>query len=432
MGGSNAEKVASLSATTSAGAGAGPRLIMDAELRSRAQRVIPGGMYGHQAVANLPPHYPQFFVEGKGARIRDANGVEYIDLMCSYGPMVLGHRNPVVEQAVRRQMRRADCLNGPTEHMVRLAELLTQNVPHADWALFCKNGTDATTLCVTIARAATKRRKVMVARGAYHGWAAWCNPNTNGITEEERSNILYYEYNDLDSVIGLLAEHGADLAAIVASPMRHDIKKDLLPVDPEFARRLRTICDQLGAALILDDVRCAMRVDLRGSWEPIGVRPDLSAWSKAIANGYPIACVLGSDRFRDAASSVYATGSFWFAAVPMVAALATIEEATRIDAIEMMRVAGQRLRDGLASQARSHGLAVTLSGTPQLPFMTFAGDGQLTKSYLWADECVKRGVYLHPFHNWFLSAAHTAEDISRALDATDDAFGVVVKQFGRD
>ncbi len=125
----------------------------DEQLRRRARAVIPGGMYGHQSAASLPPEYPQFMRAGKGARVWDVDGNEYVDLMCSYGPVVLGHRHPAVEEAARAQAELADCQNGPGAVMVELAELLVGTVAHADWAMFAKNGTDATTICCTIARA---------------------------------------------------------------------------------------------------------------------------------------------------------------------------------------------------------------------------------------------------------------------------------------
>lgn len=142
--------------------------------RERANAVIPGGMYGHMAVAAFSEQHPQFIASGNGCRIRDMDGHEYIDFMCGWGPVVLGHRHPDVEAAVQKQALLGDCLNGASPLAVELAELLVDTVPSADWAMFVKNGTDATTTCVTLARAATGRQKVLVARGAYHGAAPWC------------------------------------------------------------------------------------------------------------------------------------------------------------------------------------------------------------------------------------------------------------------
>src|SRR6201982_2021718 len=148
----------------------------DKRLRERARAVIPGGVYGHQSTALLPGAYPQFMRGGCGARVWDVDGNEYVDLMCSYGPVVLGHRHPAVEAAAARQAASGDCMNAPGPVMVDLAELLTQTVRHADWAILAKNGTDATTMCCTIARAQTGRSKILVGTGAYPGRAPPTTP----------------------------------------------------------------------------------------------------------------------------------------------------------------------------------------------------------------------------------------------------------------
>jgi glutamate-1-semialdehyde 2,1-aminomutase len=400
---------------------------VDTELRARARNVIPGGMYGHQNAGRLPAALPQFMAGGEGCRIRDVDGNEYIDFMCSYGPIVLGHCHPAVESAVDKQRLRGDCQNAPGAVMVELAERFVDVVDHADWAMFAKNGTDATTTCVTVARSATERRKVLVAEGAYHGSAPWCTPVIAGIVPEDRAHLLYYTYNDLESVEKAASAAGDDLAAIVVSPFKHDARHDQELVDPAFASGLRAICDDTGGALILDDVRAGFRLAHGGSWEPIGVAPDLSAWSKAIANGYPLAAVVGSDRFREGAQKIFVTGSFWFSAVAMAAALATIDALGAGDAVAVMERTGQRLRDGLAAQADAHGVAIRQTGPVQLPFMTFDGDQDFRLAELWTEVAVRRGAFFHPWHNWFLSAAHTDEDIDEALVATDEAFAVVAR-----
>ncbi len=397
----------------------------DAALRRRAAAVIPGGMYGHQSAGPLPPEYPQFLRAGFGARVWDVDGNEYVDLMCSYGPVVLGHRHPAVEAAARSQAALADCQNGPGSVLVELAELLVGTVRHADWAMFAKNGTDATTMCCTIARAHTRRRRILVARGAYHGAAPWCTPRLAGVTPEDRANLGYYTYNDLASVRAAVAEAGADLAGIIVSPFQHDAGFDQELVDPEFARGVRSICTDAGAALILDDVRCGFRLHLGSSWEPIGVLPDLSAWSKAIANGYPLAAVLGSDPFRDAAASIFVTGSFWFSAVAMAAAIATIGALREENALAAMERAGTALSAGILAQAAERGLEVRYTGPPVMPYLTFAGDRDYSLASTFAAAAVRAGVYLHPRHNWFVSAALTDADIAQALAGTDAGFAAV-------
>jgi glutamate-1-semialdehyde 2,1-aminomutase len=421
-----------------AAAPAGPR---DAALRARAARVIPGGMYGHMHGAALPPGFPQFLERGRGCRVWDVDGREFVDFVCSFGPVVLGHAHPAVEAAAARQRALGDCLNGPSPRMVELAERLCAMLPHADWAMFAKNGTDATTLAVTVAREATGRRKVLVARGAYHGAAPWCTPRPAGTTPEDRAHVLTFAYNDLASLEAAATTAAGDLAAVMVAPFRHDARFDQEPCDPAFARGVRAVCDRSGAALVLDEVRAGFRLDLRGSWEPLGVRPDLAAFSKAIANGRALAAVTGADALREAATRVFATGSFWFAAVPMAAALATLDALEAEDAIARMARAGALLREGLARQARSHGLAIRQTGPVQMPFLTFVADGvaggdagapAFARANVFTGEAARRGVWLHPWHNWFLSAAHGDDDVRLALERTDAAFAAVRRHFGGD
>ena len=402
----------------------------DQELRERAKRVIPGGMWGHMNAARLPPEYPQYFAKAEGARIWDVNGREYVDFMCAWGPMVLGYRDPDVETAVRAQSALGDSLNGPSERLVELAELLAETIPHCDWSMLAKNGTDATTIALTIARAATEKRKVLIARKAYHGAAPWCTPYPAGTLPEDRAHQIFYDYNDPASLEQAAAEAGDDLAAIIATAIRHDIGRDHEMPNRIFAEAARKIADRTGAALILDDVRCGFRLDLGGSWELVGVRPDLTAFSKAIANGYALAAVTGRDRFRDAATRIFTTGSFWFQAIPMAAALATLRKLHAIDGTALMHRAGLRLREGLQAQADSRGIKIRQSGPPQMPLVLFEDDPEVTKGKFFCVEALKRGVFLHPVHTMFLSCAHTDAEIDRALEATDGALAAVAAKFG--
>jgi glutamate-1-semialdehyde 2,1-aminomutase len=397
----------------------------DEELRRRARSVIPGGMYGHQSAGPLPVEYPQFMRGGLGSTIWDVDGNEYVDLMCSYGPVVLGHRHPAVEAAVRAQAELGDCQNGPGPVMVELAELLVSTVQHADWAMFAKNGTDATTICCTIARAHTGRSRILVATGAYHGAAPWCTPRLAGVTAADRANLGYYTFNDLASVTAAAHTAGTELAGIVVSPFKHDAGFDQELVDPAFARGLRELCTQTGAALILDDVRCGFRLHLGSSWEPIGVLADLSAWSKAIANGHPLAAVLGSGTFRDAAASIFVTGSFWFSAAAMAAAIATIGALREEGSIEAMDRAGTGLRAGIVQQAASRGIEINYTGPAAMPYLTFAGDRDHQLAGTFAAATIRSGAYLHPRHNWFISAAMSEADLAKALAATDEGFAAV-------
>jgi len=400
---------------------------LDAELRQRARQVIPGGLWGHLNAARLPEGYPQYFASAEGCRLRDVDGREFIDFMCSWGPVVLGHHHPAVESATREQAARGDCMNGPAPVLVELAELLVGMIPHADWCQLSKNGTDATTTCVTVARAATGRRKVLVARGSYHGAVPWCSPSVAGVTAEDRAHLLTFEYNDRASLDAAVAEAAGDLAAVIVTPFRHDFGHEQELATPAFAQHLREVCDTTGAALILDDVRAGFRLHLGGSWETLGVRPDLAAYSKAIANGHALAAITGRERFREAATQVYSTGSFWCGAVPMAAALATLRELQRIDGPARMQAMGERLRAGLKHLAGRHGLAIRQTGPAQMPLMTFADDAEWRKGDAFCAEALRHGAYFHPRHNMFLSCAHQEADIDRALEAADAGFRAVRK-----
>src|SRR5579872_2476261 len=237
--------------------------------------------------------------------------------MCGYGPNLLGYCHPKVDAAAAAQQKLGDAMTGPGAAMVGFAEKLVAMVAHADWAVFCKNGTDATTMAMMTARAHTKKKKILVAKGAYHGAAPWCTPLPMGTVSDDRVHILTYVYNDVSSLEAAVLAAGDDLAGIFASPFKHDAFVEQQLPDPAYARRARDICDERGALLIVDDVRAGFRLARDCSWSIVDVKPDLSCWGKAIANGYPISALLGSDKARTAAGSIFVTGSFWFAAVAM-------------------------------------------------------------------------------------------------------------------
>lgn len=394
---------------------------VDTELRHRADIVVPNGMYGHLNMNTLPA-IPQYIARSRGARVWDVDDNEYVDLMCSWGPVILGHGDPVVEEAAERQRRQGDCLNGPAPIMVELAEAMVQTVTSADWVMFAKNGTDATTMCCTIARAETGRDLILVAEGAYHGAAPWCTPFPAGVTAADRSNLLQYRFNDVASIRAAVGESARDVAAIIVSPFRHDAGFDQELVDPAFARGVRSYCDEIGAALILDDVRAGFRLHHGNSWDPLGVYPDLTPWSKAIANGYALAAVTGTDRFRDAAGSIFVTGSFWMGAVAMAAGLATLNELARRDAVARMGELGDQLRSGVVASAARWGFDINYTGPAQMPNLLFRNDPCHEMAIAFSAEAQARGVYVHPKHNWFVSAAMTAGDVDMALTGLDGAF----------
>ena len=406
--------------------GSSPRYAESEALLARARHVVPGGIYGHQAPRMVVPGaFPYFFERAEGCRVWDVDGNEYIDLMCSYGPIVLGHRHKKVEAAVHEQLQRGDCFDAPTRLWVELAEHLVGITPFADWAAFAKNGSDVCTWAVEVAREHTGRRKVIKALGAYHGAHAWCTPVPAGVTPEDTANVLTFSYNDLDGLHRLVDAQRDAVAAIIVSPFRHDAFHDQeLPVEG-FLPGIRRLCDAQGIVFILDDVRAGFRLHLGGSGERFGVRPDLACYAKALANGYPLSVCLGAESLRAAAERVYFTGSYFTSAVPMAAALACLREIEASGAIAHMERVGLMLQRGLEAQAARHELEVVYSGPPALPFMSFKDDTQFGRSRIFAAACAERGVYLSPYHYWFVSAAHDEDDIAQVLDVTDDAFAAV-------
>jgi len=403
-----------------------PRYAESEALLARARRVVPGGVYGHQSPRMVVSGaYPYFFERAEGCRIWDVDGNEFIDLMCSYGPIVLGHRHPKVEEAVRQQMQRGDCFNAPTRLWVELAEHLVGITPFADWAAFAKNGSDVCTWAVAVSREHTGRRKVVKADGAYHGAHAWCTPVPAGVTPEDTAHVLTFTYNDLDSLRDVVDAHHGDVAAIIVSPFRHDAFHDQeLPVEG-FLPGIRRLCDEQGIVLILDDVRAGFRLHLGGSGERFGVRPDLACYAKALANGYPLSACVGRAALQDAAERVYFTGSYFTSAVPMAAALACLREIDASGAIAHMERMGLMLQRGLTAQAASHDLEIVYSGPPAIPFMSFKHDVKFGRSRSFAAACARGGVYVAPYHNWFLSAAIEEKDINRILEVTDEAFAAL-------
>lgn len=396
------------------------RLSPNEALKARARRVLPGGVYGHVSVEHHSPRTPQFYAKAKGAHVWDYEDNRYLDFLCAFGPNLLGYGHERIDAAYVDQLKRVDVALGPSAHMVELAEAYVEQIGHADWAMFCKNGTDATTMALMTARARQGRSKILVAEGAYHGATTWCTPQTPGTVPEERANLIPYRYNDVASLDEAVERAGDDLAGIFATPFKHEIIQPQALPDPAYARAARRLCDERDALLILDDVRAGFRLARDCSWSTLGVEPDLSTWGKLLANGHALSCLMGSDRAREAADAIFVTGSFWFGAAAMAAALETLEIIRTTDYLERSIVLGDRLRAGLARVAEETGLAIDQTGPSQMPLIMIDGaDGQrdLEACVAFCDGLLDHGVLFHPFHNMFITSAMTEGDIDHTIDA---------------
>ena len=404
------------------------------ELMARAQRVIPGGIYGHQSPAFLVDGvFPKFLSRAQGCRVEDPDGHVYIDFLCAYGPMVLGYRDPVVEAAAERQRRLCDVGNIPAPNMVELAEKIVGMTTGMDWAMFAKNGSDVCTWSLAVARHATGRDMVAMVEGTYHGVHGWCNGMRRGFPDSERAGIATFRWNDAASLEALLTSNDRRVAAVIVTPFRHEAMHDSEMPAPGFLQSVRDLCTRHGCVMIVDDVRAGFRMHLAGSTQCQGVTPDMIVYSKAVANGYPLAVMLGHDSLREAARAVFVTGTFFTQAVPIAAAIATLDELCARDAIAKMDHVGRRLCDGLVERALGFGLEVVISGPPSIPFMSFAADaGGFDRNRLFAGTAAAHGAFFHPHHNWFVSVAHEDADIDEGLRAAEAGFAAVAEKYGKD
>ncbi len=404
------------------------RQTRSAALFERAQRVIPSGIYGHFNPAVLKPEsaYPLYVERAKGARFWDVDGTEYVDYMCAFGPMILGYGHPAVDEAYQAQMRKADTCTLASPVMIDLAEYLVDLVPMADWAFFAKNGADTTNMAVLIARAATGRQKVIAISDGYHGATPWMQaPGRAGVMACDHDNVVRIPWNDVAALESALAENHGKVAAFIATPYHTPVFKDNELPAAGYWSGVQSLLKKHGVVLISDDVRSGFRIDMRGSHAYFGFEPDLVCFCKALANGYPISALVGTDALRQSASEVFQTGSFWFSAGPMAAALACLKELKRIDGPGLIMKTGQKIFDGLTEIAKAHGHTLRVSGIPSMPYMRLVHDEGIALHYALSRECARRGLYITPHHNLFVSAAHTDEDAQRTWDIFDEALKAV-------
>jgi glutamate-1-semialdehyde 2,1-aminomutase len=401
------------------------------EIFDRAVRVIPAGVPGHLGPSEgcfIPRSaFPLFSERAEGTRFWDADGNEFIDYMCGYGPNVLGYGDPDVAAAAQAQARKEDVVSIPSSIMVDFAELLVDTVASADWAFFAKNGGDTTTLAIMTARAATGRRRIVFIEGYYHGVAPWTQKlDYPGVLDTDVQGNIEVPWNDIAAMRRVFTAHRGEIAALIAQPYKHgNFFDNELPAEGYWTQ-VRALCDEFGVVLICDDVRAGWRLDLAGSDHYYGFEADLICFCKALANGYNVSALCGKDSLKEAVSSITYTGSYWMSAVPFAAGIATITKLTQLDAPRLFRELGTTLTEGLVDVAASHGLTLVASGEPALFYLRIADDPSLMLHQRWVAECVRRGVFLTSHHNHFINAALTMPDIARTLDVADEAFRVVL------
>lgn len=402
----------------------------------RACRVIPSGIYGHQGPAEgcyTPVEaWPLFSQRAKGAYFWDLDGNRMIDYMCGYGPNILGYGDPDVDAAAAAQRQLEDCVTVPSTRMIEFAELLVDTVASADWAFFAKNGGDVTTLAVMVARAHTRRKKIVFFRGYYHGVDAWAQKRDYaGILEEDVMHNLYVDWNDADALGELFDRYRGEIAAVISQPYMHgNFVDNQLPAEG-FWQKVRKLCTDNGALLIIDDVRAGFRLDLQGSDHFFGFEADLICFCKALANGYNVSALCGREFLKGTVSGISYTGSYWLSAVPFAAGIACIEKMKRLDLPKILDEKGRKLGAGLRTAGEKYGFDLRVSGMPSLFYLRLADDPSLMLHQEWIAECVKRGVFFTTHHNHFLNYALSDEDIAQTTAVAEEAFAVLRERHPR-
>jgi len=397
------------------------------ELFQRAVKVLPTGIPGHLGPVQsqfIPTSaFPFYADRAEASYFWDLDGNKFIDYMCAYGPNVLGYNNPIVDEAAFKQFKKGNCMALPGEVQVDFAELLVDTIEIADWALFMKNGGDATSFALMAARAATGRKKLVRIKGGYHGVAPWTQVAGHaGVLKDDVSNNLFMEWNKPEEFEKLIKQYPGEIAALMATPYDHRIFTDNALPAPGYWQKIQKMCNDNGIVLIVDDVRCGFRLDMGGSAKYFGFEPDMACYCKALANGYNISSVVGKDSLRDAASKVFYTGSYWSSAVPMAAGIACINELKRINGPQLMLDIGKKLTDGLKQAAVNQGIDLEISGVPSMFYMRITNDDSLMLQQEFCAECAKRGIFFVSHHNHFINCSLTDEDISRTLEVAEEAF----------
>ena len=393
-----------------------------------ALKLIPGGVTSARHPRKfVRGRYPIFFNKGKGSHVWDVDGNEYIDWVSSFGPLVLGHVHPKVEEAVRKSLDEGFCFTMVHPVQNELAKKLIEIIPSAEMAKFFTSGSDSTSAAIRMARIYTGREKII--RWGYHGWHDWCYGGAGsdreavGVPEGIKKDILTFTYNDLDSLREVFNKHKGEVAGVIMQPFESSKE---MPKEG-FLEGVKEITHENGAVLIFDEIRTGFRVALGGAQEYFNVLPDLTALSKAMANGYPIAAVVGKKEIMETAARTRFSATFMINAFPMVAALATIKEIRENNGIQYMWKMGERLMNGLMTIMEEEDIEAKTYGLPPIPMFRFTDSNpevrEQIKNEFYA-EMVQRGILLHPGHHWFLSLAHTEKDLEKTLEAAREAIKI--------
>jgi glutamate-1-semialdehyde 2,1-aminomutase len=422
------------------------------ELLGKADRYLAGGGLG---LFVLPPEVNLVIAEGRGGHVVDVSGRELIDYHLGSGPALLGHGHPAITAAVTAQVPKGSTYYFLNEHVVRLAERLVSAVPCAGepdgQVQFTGSGTEATFFALRVARALTGRTKVLKFEGGWHGmhdYALWgtvpqeasdyphARPDSQGIPPVVGGEVLVAPFNDAELATEIVESYADDLAAVLVEPLQR-----VLVPQPGFLEALREVTRRHGIVLIFDEIVTGFRIAWGGAQERYGVVPDLATYGKAMAGGFPMACIAGGAQFlapldgrrTERSRLAWASGTLNGNPVSAAAGLAALEVLSQPGTYERLHRTGSRLRRGIEEAGRRHGFPTQALGEDAVfgvRFMENDSPRQWTDllahdralGLRWGIECLKRGLLVNPNEKFYVSIAHTDEDVDRTLQICDEAF----------
>lgn len=407
------------------------------ELYRRALELIPGGT---QLISRRPTRYangvsPIYAARAQGARFWDVDGNEYIDWVSGIGAIILGYCDPVVDDAVRRQLSHGTIYSINHELEVELAEELVRTIPCAEMVRYAKCGGEACAVAIRIARGATGRD--LVAFCGYHGWQDWylaanlaAESHLNahlfpgidpiGVPRALAGTVLPFAYGDLAALGQLLDDHKGQVAAVIMEPLR----SELPPAG--YLESVSQLCRAHETILIFDEVTSGFRLAAGGVQEYLGVTPDMAVFAKSISNGYPMAAVVGRRAVMEPASRMFISSTYWSDTIGLRAALTTLQELRRRDVPAGLQRLGMELQSRLNAVAAETGLAVRCGGLSTHPALQFMTDDATLKSQLttlYIQEMAKRGC--HGYASFYLNAAQGAAEAEQTVNAARAVFALM-------
>jgi len=403
------------------------------ELFEEAKTLVPGGVLGARKPGDfIEGEYPIFLEYGKGSRLTDVDGNEFIDFLCGYGPIILGYREDEVDDAVIKQIKdKGFCFTLTQRYQNKLAKKLTELVPCSELSIFLKTGSDATTAAIRIARAYTNRIKVM--RCGYHGWHDWCVEMKGGIPEKFYEDVYEFRYNNLDQLEDLMKKYGDQTAAIIMTPFGHPIHQKMEIPKPGFLEGVRELANKHGTVLVFDEVRTCFRLRMGGAQELYGVTPDLTVLGKGMANGYAISVVTGkADVMMAAAQKLFISSTFFPNSDGYIAALKTIEILERDNVLNNIWEKGNRLLANIQNSIDKYEVGAELSGVAPMFFITFKRNETNTQKEKRDDfytQLIRKGFFFTPHHHAYISYRHTEEDLDKTATAIDEAMAYVKEKY---